>query len=72
MGIGTDIHIIKSEALDEDLVVDESEAIKITRITQSRVFTIGTVNIKLMKSEITFYVVHSDFPISANGILRRE
>ena len=49
-----------------------NKAIEITGITQSRISNIGTVNIALMKSKITFYVVHSDFPISRDGILGRE
>ena len=60
------------DALDEDLLVDENEAIEITGITQSRISTIGTVNIELMKSKITFHVVHSIFPISTERILGRE
>ena len=51
---GADINVIKLDALDEDLLVDENEAIEITGITQSRISTIGTVNIELVKSKITF------------------
>ena len=69
---GADINVIKLDALDEDLLVDENEAIEITGITQSKISTIGTVIIELMKSKITFHVVHSNFPISTDGILGRE
>ena len=66
----------KSSALNsvenEELLVDENEAIEITGITQSRISTICTVDIRLMKSKITFHVVHSDFTISTDGILGRE
>ena len=67
-----DINVIKLGALHEDLLVNENEAIEITGITQSRISTIGTVNIDLMKSKITFHVTHSDFPISKDVILGRE
>ena len=66
------MNIIKLEALDEDLLVDENEVIEITGITQSRISTIGTVIVKLMKSKIIFDVVHSDFPISTDEMLGRE
>ena len=69
---GAEINVIKLDALDEDQMVNENEAIEITGITQSKISTIGTVNIELMKSKITFHVVHSDFPISTDGILVRE
>ena len=72
MDTGVDINVIKLDALDEDLLVDENEAIKITGITQSRISTIGTVSNELMKSKITFHVVHSDFPISTDGISTRS
>ena len=72
MDTSADIKIIKLEALDEYLLVNDNEEIEITGITQSRISTIGTVNIELMKSKITFHVVHSDFPISTDGMLERE
>ena len=72
MDTGADINVIKLDALDEDLVVNENEAIEITGITQSRISTIGTVNIELMNSKITFHVVYSDFPTGTDGILGRE
>ena len=34
--------------------------------------TIGIVKIEFIKSKITFHVMHSDFPISTDGILGRE
>ena len=55
MDTGADINVIKLDALDVDLLVDENEAIEITGMTQSRIPTIGTVNIELMKSKITFH-----------------
>ena len=72
MDTGTDINVIKLDALDKDLLVNENEAIEITGITQSRILSIGTVNIELMKSKITFHMVHSDLLISTDGILGRE
>ena len=55
-----DINVIKLDALDEDLLVDENEAIEITGITQSIISAIGAVNIGLIKTKVTFPVVHSD------------
>ena len=69
MDTGADINFIKLDALDEDLLVNENEAIEITGITQSRISTIGKLNIDLMKCRITSHVVHSDFPISKDTIL---
>ena len=69
---GADINVVELEALDEDLLVNENETIEITGITQSRISTMGTVNIEVMNSKIAFHVVHSDFPISTDGILGRE
>ena len=69
---GTDINVIKLNTSNEDLLVDENRAIEITGIIQSRISTTGTLNFELMKSKITFHVVHSDFPISTDGILGRE
>ena len=72
MDAGADKNVIKLDALDEDLLVDENEGIELTGITQSRISTMGTVTIELMKSKITFHVVHSDIPISTDEILGRE
>ena len=66
------INIIKLESLDEVLLVGENMAIGITGKTQSRISTIGRVNIKLMKAKIIFHVEHSGFPTSTDGILGRE
>ena len=54
MHTSADINIIKLEALDEDLLVDENEAIENTGITQSKISTIGTVNIELMNLKLPF------------------
>ena len=51
MDTGADINVIKLDALDEDLLVNENEAIEITGITQTRISIIGTVNVELMKSK---------------------
>ena len=56
MDTGADINVIKLDTLDEDLLVNENEAIEITGITQSKISTIGTVNNELIKSKMTFHV----------------
>ena len=71
MDTASDINVIKLDALDEDLLVDENEAMEITGIAQSRISTIGTINVEYMKSEVTFHVVHSEFPINTDGVLGR-
>ena len=72
VGTSANMNIIKFEALDEGLLDDENEAIEITGITQSIILNIGTVNIEPITSKITFHVIHSNFPISTDGILGRE
>ena len=66
---GPDINIIRLDALDEDVLVDKNEAIEITGITQSRIPTIGTVNIKLINLNVILYVVDFEFLINTDGIL---
>ena len=46
---GVDMNMFKVEAIDRELLDDKNESIQITGITQSRISTIGTVNMQLME-----------------------
>ena len=53
-------------------MVSYNEAIEIAGITQNKISTLGTVQIKIKNSIVTFHVTEPDFPINTDGILGRE
>ena len=69
---GADLSIIKLSSLDEDILVSQNEAIEIAEITQNKMSTLGTFQIRIKNSKVTFHVTEPDFPINTDGILRRE
>ena len=69
---GADVNIIRLSSLDEDMLVSQNEAIEVAGITQNKILILGTVQMKIKNSTVTFHVTESDFPINTDRILGRE
>ena len=70
MDSGSDVNLIKLQALRRDLIVSD-ELIQIMGIAEESVNTFGTVIIKLIDDSVEFHVVFNGLPISVGEIIGR-
>ena len=68
---GTDMNLIKTEALLPELELDPKNSVLLAGITNDPVRTIGTLKVPILDTPVEFHVMKNNFPVSSNGILGR-
>lgn len=73
---GSDISVIKVNKVVKDLGINEKEKCRITGVTDSETYSLGTVfaNFKIDRQSIKqkMHIVGQDFPIITDGIIGRD
>lgn len=68
---GAHVNLIKITALLPNNYIDASERAFITKVSLTRVYTLGFTEIEIFGKRVSFHVVRHTFPISFEGILDR-
>lgn len=69
---GADVNIVKNTILDENIEINTSKRVLLQGITERRILTLGTVNLKLKNKFIEFQVAPPSINLSADGLLSAE
>ena len=65
----SDVNLVKLHALRQETIIESSNSISITGITNDPVTIIGTVKITIFKVSVDFHGVVNTLPISPDGII---